>query len=205
MTKNGSKGEFGTGITAKPVILYDIGTDEGREAVHSAFLEWQKQVATHGGAFAAVVNPIKETCTGILTDAEPGPEPPHSKEDFARTICEALWNAFDRISENDADNAAHFAFHAGIMWAEANMKWQFEKDVLDRWKAKKSLAYRNEGRDQHNKERKLEAAQWQALAIEIAKETEMTGNKQAAWVANALQRRHGIRRNPKTVAKALRK
>ncbi len=65
------------------------------------------------------------------------------------------------------------------------------------------FAHENEGRNLANAARRASAEEWRGKAREIAKETELSGMGRARWVQTLLQRRHGITKSVKTIAKVL--
>ena len=87
--------------------------------------------------------------------------------------------------------------------AEAILKKEIEPDALRRRAQKHAFAFRNEGRDLANAQRKTAADDWKKKAEQLARETHLEGMARARWVGIMLLKKHNISRTEKTIARAL--
>ncbi len=96
-----------------------------------------------------------------------------------------------------------YMFLLGATLRELELVRRNKKDALDRRRSSRILGNNNEGRREFNELRGREAQKWQRLALGLAIETKLTGTARAKWIATQLDRRHGIQRAHKTIAKFL--
>lgn len=157
------KGIVGSGITARTARVYAADAEEGQAALREAVQEWLDK-ASELGAFGATVEDVKEACIAVVADGDAEQEEQDSPEDFARSILDAMWHAFDRIEHGDADEAARMGFHVGRLWAEARIKWDWEDHALRGKKTIQSAQVGGEvARRQHDAEWGKRRARMSAL------------------------------------------
>jgi hypothetical protein len=113
----------GTGMTAREVIVWESAEDARRWA-----LNWNAAIKA-GGFFGAATAEAARSCAEIIASAK-GDEfddfTEDSLEDFARRIAKCLRIAQVEVAKGNADQAARYAWMAGVEWARASMKeaWQ---------------------------------------------------------------------------------
>ncbi|MGB3864777.1 MAG: hypothetical protein WBA29_04000 [Xanthobacteraceae bacterium] len=122
------KGISGTGITAREVTLYDV---QRGESLPKSFWEGITESFKKHGHFGMVALEAEEICNQVLANFKGDMAPVDSPEAFAQIILKHIAIAKDNIGHrDDADYAARHAFEAGVEWARAMMKWQWELDAL---------------------------------------------------------------------------
>ncbi|WP_133260365.1 hypothetical protein [Rhodovulum sp. BSW8] len=125
------KWKFGTGITSYEVNMGDVRNREDMERVRASWSTWNDDIKKYGGIFGAVSKRAYETSRSILAH-EPYTEetPEHSPSDFAHVIVCSIDCAKIEIENKNADLAARHAFDAGVKWALAQVKFQWEDKAL---------------------------------------------------------------------------
>jgi hypothetical protein len=113
----------GTGITKRKWRVPE--TDEEQRSLLQELAEDK-----YSGDFARVAEIAEREATRILESKENPLIWADSPEAFAQSILQGIRVAKKAINEGDADLAAMMAFHAGLTWERARMKWSWEDDVL---------------------------------------------------------------------------
>jgi hypothetical protein len=114
----------GTGITAREHAAIETVEDARRSA------EAWNRALKEGGFFGAVTQEAVRTCEHILSQADDDEVLEDSPEAFARLIAKCIRVSKAEIGKGNADQAARYAFIAGIEWARATMKWAWEPDAM---------------------------------------------------------------------------
>lgn len=124
----------GTGITAREVTMFDMtGKVPGDGALMKASARrWNDMIDEGGGIFGAVSLQASKSAKHILaeTSAEGESYLEDSPRDFAYQIDKFIEAAKHEIENGNADIAARCAFSAGMKWAQATMKWNWEREAL---------------------------------------------------------------------------
>lgn len=132
---------IGTGITQRPLTTFDTSGDTPGDVEafwrhhHETVRGWIEQ-CDQAGSFGAVTADARKQCGEILEAA--GPEYPLTDYPKGCDKPEALaylvnWDldaADNSITSGDADASARYGFEAGIKWATALIKWQWEKAAI---------------------------------------------------------------------------
>lgn len=112
----------GDGITK---VQWDLpeNDDELRSALKAlADAKFEGNFARASEIAARVASRILDESNGVLTAGD-------SPEFFARSILQGIRVAHSAIADGNADLAAMMAFHAGVAWERARMKWLWEEDA----------------------------------------------------------------------------
>lgn len=117
------KKSTGMGITKREWNLAE--TDEEIRASMQALAS-----ETNSGDFSRAVRVAKNVSKTIIASAKNSLVFADSPEAFAHSILQGIRVARRSIANGDADQAAMMAFHAGVAWERARMKWAWEKDAL---------------------------------------------------------------------------
>ncbi|MER9893784.1 hypothetical protein NKJ40_17200 [Mesorhizobium sp. M0119] len=147
----------GTGITATTETLID-GPEDLQVLVD--WSEDRKRKLIEGGEFGAATYDPVALCKGILNAAGRGPYIEDSPADLAKRILEYHADAKRFIVQGNADLAARFAFHAGDLFARADIKWAWERDAVRGRKAADAL--RMAARSGNNSRRQARAPDFKA-------------------------------------------
>jgi hypothetical protein len=118
--------KIGTGITAREY------TPLSDEKLQRRARSWTNSTKKRGGIFGAVSaravaisEHIRDSSMNVGADLMTD-----SPEHFARRILKMHRAAQDYIQEGNADLAGRWAWEAGVLWATAKMKWEWEKRAL---------------------------------------------------------------------------
>ncbi|MEH6647551.1 hypothetical protein, partial [Sulfitobacter sp.] len=125
------KKSIGTGITKSHWNLAE--TDEEIRASMQALAS-----ETYSGDFARAVRVAENFSKTIIESSKNLLVFEDSPQAFAHKILQGIRVAHHSIAKGDADLAAMMAFHAGVAWERARMKWAWEQDALRGEKFSKS-------------------------------------------------------------------
>jgi len=118
----------GTGITAREVTTYS-GEDMA-PALAAFACRWNAAFTEGGGQFGAVVLEQERICASILADADSGPFPEDSIEDYAKRILRMIGLTKAAIARGNADEAARMGLVVGCLITEAKIKGSWERHAL---------------------------------------------------------------------------
>ena len=160
----------GSGITARVHTTIESAAD-GREWSKS----WNDAIREGGGIFGAVSLGAVDICEQILAATTAGDDPPveDSPESFARRILRQIHLAKVAIDRGSADLAARNAWDAGVQWAMARMKWQWEVHAL---RGEKIATAAAEGARATNAPKRLMGAKRMARMAELVASGKLPSN-----------------------------
>jgi hypothetical protein len=125
---------LGGGITAREIEVCSPNDPEAGAFFAKSRKSFKAAIAETGSLFGAVSNNARKTCEQMIP---PFPLPKDfelegedTPEQFAVAISKHIASARKAISDRRADAAAVDAWRAGVLWARANMKWEWEEDAL---------------------------------------------------------------------------
>lgn len=127
--------EEGGPMNRRTTALYDVKT-EGKE-LRENFKELAKKL--NKGVWIGRTETIREICLEILNDKEISESFEYDSEEYyAQQTLLWLKRADKEISEDNAKLSAKHAFEAGITWATAIAKFEWEAHVIGYEKLRKS-------------------------------------------------------------------
>ncbi|MCV2872592.1 hypothetical protein OEZ71_09800 [Defluviimonas sp. WL0050] len=120
----------GSGITEYSLNLPETAVEQ-KEVMRQNTEAWNAAMRDGGGIFGAVTSNAVYVCNEVLRQSENAkPFLEDTPEAFADVILTNIDCARHEIADGNADLAARHAFDAGVEWAKAQMKWQWEADAL---------------------------------------------------------------------------
>jgi hypothetical protein len=172
---------IGTGITAREVVTYD--GEDMLLAMTEFFSQWNANRKKGGGDYGAASLHIIEKCQRIIANSG-GPYETGSPADFPERIIHETDDPADfaeRILRHhqiaqaaikrggrDADIAARFALHVGLLAAQAIMKTVWERHALRGKNNLEAIKYGSKKTNQQrHQEREKEHQRWNAEAARI--------------------------------------
>ena len=115
----------------KYLLLWPDTREEQQRLSKERNESWNAAIKEGGGIFGALALPAETICRNTL-ERSGGPQSyvEGSPEGHAQVVLDAIAAAKARIAEGDADVAAVEAWRAGVEWATAQLKFQWEDDAL---------------------------------------------------------------------------
>jgi len=194
----------GNGITESRAVEIDTMSGEEVRACVTEYSEQTNDAWNQGGrtAFGMTTFAQVQICERIL-NGKTRPFEEDSPEDFARRYLHLHRLAQNHIASGNCDLAALTAWEAGTVFAQAEMKWRWERHALAGEQTARRL---NEITRQKNRERKMSAdakhALWRDEADKVALENPGLSKIREAQRVIA---RLGLAEKPDTVAKGIKK
>lgn len=174
----------GTGITKRELFPIDPATWGD---------DWNAAVKEGGGIFGATSLPALRLCEALL-EATPRTDDGYavdSPESFAQYIAKCIRMAKISIGEGSADQAAVHAWRAGVEWARATMKWQWEADAL---RGEKVATAAGDGADKTNARHRVQREKRMARMAELVRERGSVDSAAAECEVLGLGSRGAIKR-----------
>lgn len=115
----------------KYLLLWPDTREEQQRLSKERNESWNAAIKEGGGIFGALALPAETICRNTL-ERSGGPQSysSGSPEGYAQDVLDAISAAKARIAEGEADVAAVEAWRAGVEWATAQLKFQWEDDAL---------------------------------------------------------------------------
>lgn len=116
-------------IVTRVTTSYAMNSKEGREAFLQEAKERARLRNELGGAFGATASIAENECRHVLAGSD-DPEARKYAEQIQRLITDTRQTIGQARDHDTADMAAATAFNAGVAWAMAKMKWEWEPSAI---------------------------------------------------------------------------